>query len=307
MPTALKTNKIVLVIVCFLCAFPAHAGKVLQVKNDKIMIDLEGEEVTPEQTVVLVNAENKKVALAKIEKSKNGKAMATVTKGQSKGNETVSFPAAGKVNKTTATASTSENSPTESTTASDNSSKAYRTNSKRYSALLTVMSNNMTTKQTDGTNTEDVAMKSSTFGLTGAIDWPLMKYITGRGTLGYEPFKATGTSTYLSCDSLTSKNCTAEISYLSAGGYLRIDFNQSRTQFWGGLGANMKYPISKSTTALKSDDIKMTVTYAAALGMDFFLTEKMFIPASVEQQMFLKSDTVSANILMVRVGFGQTF
>ena len=304
MSTSIKTIKNFLIVGLVLQCTHAFAAKVLQVKNDKVMIDLEGAEAEVDQTVVLISPENKKVALAKIEKTKNGKAIALVTKGKSQGNETVSFPAAGKVSKSTDSAQAttpSESSPEGS------SSTVYKTQSKRYSGLLTILSNTMVTKQTDGTNTEDVSMKSSTFGISGAIDWPLLSYLTARGVVGYEPFKASGTSTYLSCNSLTSTNCTAEINYLTAGGYARFDLTKSRAQFWLGIGANMKFPLSKSTTALKQEDIKMTMTYGAALGMDFFINSKMFVPVSVEQQSFLKSDTVSASMLMVRAGFGQTF
>lgn len=305
MSTNIKTIKNILIVGLALQCTQAFAAKVLQVKNDKVMIDLEGAEAEVDQTVVLISPENKKVALAKIEKTKNGKAIALITKGKSQGNETVSFPAAGKVNKSTD--STQAATPSESSSEGSTSTTAYKTQSKRYSGLLTILSNTMVTKQTDGTNTEDVSMKSSTFGISGAIDWPLLSYLTARGVVGYEPFKASGTSTYLSCNSLTSTNCTAEINYLTAGGYARFDLTKSRAQFWLGIGANMKFPLSKSTTALKQEDIKMTMTYGAALGMDFFINSKMFVPVSVEQQSFLKSDTVSASMLMVRAGFGQTF
>ena len=277
------------------------AAKVIQSKNGKIMIDLEGDTLAAGQNVLLVSPQNKKVAIAQIAQVKNGKAIATITKGQSQGNEKVTLiPAKGA----TATAATSSGGESDA-------NQVYRTSSKKMSVVLNMMSNTMNTKQSDGAqptpNTEDVGMKGSTFGITGVLDWPVMPSIVFRGTLGYEPFKTTGTATRLVCDNTKSTDCSADITYLSAGGYLRYDFNKSRTQFWGALGGTLKFPMSKTTTALKADDIKMTMTYGFGLGMDFFLTNKTFIPFSIEQQMFLKSDTVSASIMMIRLGYGQAF
>ncbi len=296
--TRISSNLIVLLALTL--SFQAHAAKVVQAKNGKVLIDLEGETASANQNAVLINAENKRVAIVQISQIKNGKAIGSVTKGQAQGNEKVTLIAPKATGDDTATA-------TEST----GSNQVYRTTSKKMSVVLSLMSNSMTTKQSNGAQptplTEDVAMKGSTFGVTGAIDWPLASSLVLRGTLGYEPFKATGTASTNMCDNLNSTNCTADITYLSTGGYARFDFNKSRTQFWAALGGTLKFPVSKSTTALKQDDIKMTMTYGIAAGLDFFLSNKTFVPVSLEQQFFLKSDTVSASITMIRVGYGQTF
>lgn len=292
-----KTVSSLIFTLALIMGLQAHAAKVVQAKNGKVLIDLEGEKADINQTGVLVNADNKRVAIVQITQVKNGKAIATVTKGQTQGNEKVTLI----IPKTAGTV----NAP------ADTGNQVYRTNSKKMSVLLSMMSNSMTTKQTDGValtpSTEDVGMKGSTFGITGVVDWPVTPSLILRGTGGYEPFKASGTASSNKCNNLTSTNCTADITYLSAGAYARYDFTKSRTQFWGALGGTFKLPLSKSTTALKQDDIKMTMTYGLAGGMDFFISNKNFIPVSLEQQFFLKSDTVSASIMMIRVGYGQTF
>lgn len=298
MSTRITSNLIILLALTL--SVHVQAAKVIQSKNDKVLIDLEGENASPNQNAVLINSENKRVAIVQILQVKNGKAIATVTKGQTQGNETVTLIVP-------KSADTSAAAPAE--TSSPN--QVYRTNSKKMSVLLSMMSNTMSTKQSDGGSptplTEDVGMKDSTFGITGAVDWPVSPVFILRGTLGYEPFKASGTASSNKCDNLSSTSCTADISYLSAGGYARYDFTKSRAQFWGGLGGTLKFPISKTSTALKQDDIKMTMTYGLAGGIDFFLSNKTFVPVSIEQQFFLKSDTVSASIMMIRVGYGQTF
>ncbi|MBC7741268.1 MAG: hypothetical protein H7061_03665, partial [Bdellovibrionaceae bacterium] len=189
----------------------------------------------------------------------------------------------------------------------DNGKAFVRTASKRFSGVVNLMNNTMAVLVNDGSSQsieETVKMTGMTFGLTGIVDWPIYKKLSFRGTLGYEPFKVSGTALRRSCAAISSTECTADITYLSGGGYARLDFYQGQLLAWGALGANIKFPLSKSTTALSTSDIQMTSTYALAGGIDYFIDHKLFIPASLEYQMFLKSPTVDANIMMVRVGFG---
>jgi opacity protein-like surface antigen len=118
---------------------------------------------------------------------------------------------------------------------------------------------------------------------------------------------AKGTSTLLACNNLTSTDCNANINYLSAGGYARFNLTKSRFQAWVAAGGTGKFPISKTTTALRSDDIKMTMTFALGGGFDYYLSNKTFIPASLEYQLFQSSETVSANIILIRAGYGWAF
>lgn len=187
----------------------------------------------------------------------------------------------------------------------------YRLNSTKVSGLLTIGMNNMITKQSDGLNptpnTEDVPLKGNSFGLTGAMDYPFNSWLILRGTLGYEPFVVAGTSTLFACNNLSSRDCNANISYLSAGGFARFNLTKSRFQTWAAVGGTAKFPISKTTTALRADDIKMTMTFGLGGGFDYFITNKTFIPASLEYQMFQSSETVTANMILIRAGYGWAF
>lgn len=305
----MKTNSLVILGLTLSLSVNTYAAKIIQSKNGKIMIDLEGESASPNQTISLLNAQNKKVAIGKITQVKNGKAVATILKGKSDGSEKVSLGGAGS--STGSASSNAENNSSQDNQNGSSTPTVFRTNAKKASVVVTVLSNAMVTKQADGTSptplVEDVDMKGNSFGITGIVDWPVMNSVDLRGTLGYEPFSATGTAVNNSCDGATSKICTAEISYISAGGFLRYDFTKSRSQIWAAAGATLKLPLGKTTTALNPDDIKMTMTYGASFGLDYFLTGTTFIPASFEYQMFLKSDTVSASIMILRAGYGMTF
>ena len=83
--------------------------------------------------------------------------------------------------------------------------------------------------------------------------------------------------------------------------------SNTKTLVWVAFGGAAKFPLAKSTTALRADDVKMTFTVAGALGLDFFISNKNYIPVSLEYQLFPSSDTVSANSIMLRAGYGWSY
>jgi outer membrane protein W len=297
------TNLPTVLLLAFAFSQSALAVSIQQAKGNRILLSLDGDKLSVGQTITLKNADDKTVATAVIGQVKGGKAIATVKTGKVDGSETVSLGAGG------------DNEESEENISPDSFSKktksVYRLNSTKFSGLLTIGMNQMNTKQSDGQtptpNTEEVALKGNSFGLTGAMDYPFNNWLILRGTLGYEPLVAKGTSTLLACNNLSSTDCNASINYLSASGFARFNLTKSRFQTWVGVGGTAKFPISKTTTALRADDIKMTMTFGAGGGFDFFITNKTFIPASLEYQLFQSSETVSANIILIRSGFGWAF
>ena len=292
-----------LFLTLLLLSSQSHAIKILQSKGNKVLFDLEDETLAVDQKLYLVNASNKKIAIVTVTQSKNGRAIAILNKGKLDGATGIELMAVAPI---------SAEAPTEEGgTAPTKTGEVFRLKGMKISGLLTIGINNMGTKQSDGTlpvpNQEDVALTGTSMGITGAIDYPFISWLTLRGTFGYEPFVAAGTSTIFACSNLTSKSCDANINYLAAGGYARFDLTKSKALAWVGLGGSTKFPISKSTTALRSDDIKMTFTFAVGGGLDYFISNKSFIPASFEYQLFSSSDTVSASIMLVRLGYGWAF
>lgn len=291
-----------LIALVFFISQQALAAKIIQSKGNRVLIDLEGEDAQVDQKLYLINSANKKIGIASITQVKNGKAIAVINKGSSEGADSIQL---------IDTAISADPSADGTTPLRPSTKGIYRLNGIKVAGLVTLITNTMNTKQADGTqpipNQESVALKGSSFGISGSIDMPLVDWLTLRGVAGYEPFVAAGTSRFLSCDTLSSTNCTASITYASFGGYARMDIIKSRALVWAAAGMAIKYPIGKSTTALRADDIKMTYTIAASLGLDYFINNKNFIPASLEYQLFPSSDTVSANSIMVRAGYGWAY
>lgn len=293
----MKKNKLLcLFSLLLLFGSAAQAAKILQIKASRALIELESESAFLNQKVLFLDPEGRKTAEGYISKIKSSRAIINITVGTPSTIDSV------EIGNSTRSKNQIVSSP------EGFSSTTFRTNRMKISGLLGLSMNTMTTKQTDGSNpvpnTEDVALKGTSITLAGAMDYPLNQTLVLRGMFGYEPFSANGSAQFNSCDNLSSTSCTANINYLSGTGILRFDFGRSRATLWGGLGATFKFPISKSSTALLVDDIKTTTTFLAAGGLDYFLDNKSFIPVSVEYQLFQKSDTVSANIIMARIGYG---
>jgi len=287
----------------FFAAQLSFAASILQVKNNRILLSMDGDKLEVGQAIVLQNSDGKEVAKAIITQAKGEKAIATIKSGKADGSETVVTGTGG------ANSAELEEEVTPDSYTSKKSRGNPRLNAKKFAALLTISMNNMTTKQATlgGGQIEDVALTGMGIGLTGSFDYPLNTWLILRGTLGYEPFVAAGSSNFLVCDNSTSRDCTANISYLSAGGFARVNFTKSKLQFWGGAGGTGKFPISKSSTALRTDDIKLTITFAVAGGVDWFTSNSAFIPLNVEYQLFQPSDTVTANQILLRGGYGWAF
>ena len=280
-----------LILICFVFSLQAQAMKIIQAKGQKVLIDLEGESVSQGQKIYLLNSAGKKVAIASITTVKGAKALAAISKGSAANATGVQVAGGG------------DTTTSETTTTTSRSSK----NATKMSVLLNIGMNSMVTKQaTAGGTQETVDLKGNSFGISMGYDKPLLSWVTLRGVFGYEPFVANGTATLNVCDNTTTTNCTASITYLSAGGWARFDFSTSSFQPWAALGATTTFPMGKSTTAFKSDDIKMTFTYGVGFGFDYMMG-KSFIPASLEYQLFSSSDTVSANTMIIRAGYGWTF
>lgn len=296
-------NKVFFIFVFFATQL-TFAASILQVKNNRILLSMDGEKLEVGQAIVLQNSDGKDVAKAIITQAKGEKAIATVKSGKVDGSETV-VTGNGGVN--------SADLEEEEVTPDSYSKKSRgnpRLNAKKIAMLLSISMNNMTTKQADRSvtpNIEDVKLTGMGIGLTGSFDYPLNTWLILRGTLGYEPFVAQGSGNFSSCDNGTSRDCTANISYLSAGGFARVNLTKSKFQLWGGAGGTGKFPISKSSTALRTEDINLTITFAAAGGADWFISNSAFIPLNLEFQLFQPSDTVTANQILLRGGYGWVF
>lgn len=297
-----KINNFILAFLLLGFHLELNAAVVTQSKNGKVLIDNQGDEIEANQEYYLLNSEKKKVAVVRISTVKKDKSIALIVKGKAEGTESLLL-------KSEANASDKVPRFTENTTNIETAPKnTYRLTQKKLSVLLNLMTSTMTALEADSQppnpNVEAVQMTGTSIGVTAAYDVPVSSWFEFRATLGYEPFTVSGTSTITGCNSATSRDCSADISYLSAGAYARFDIYKSRTSVWVGVGSFGKFPVAKKSTALKTEDLKLAGAYSLASGLDYFMNNKIFIPFSIEQQYFISTETVKANQLFIRTGVG---
>ena len=283
------------ILISFIISPLAEAATLMQIKNQKTLINLEGHDASLGEIYDVVGSSGKS-GQVKIMQVKNGKAIAQVLNGS---------VAVGQKLRTNSNVQAAAKPGRKKDI-------VMRHDLMKISVLGKLMMNTFTTKQADNNaipRTETVTMNGTNFGATGALDYPFSTQYTFRAQVGVESIAVAGTSQYLSCNGKTSTNCNVNINYLVGGGFLRYDFMKSDNVLWGAIGGTLKMPISKSSTALRTEDINMANTLAFMLGYDYNFDNKTFIPLTFEYHYsFNTSETVPAiNQIALQAGYGWKF
>lgn len=311
----LKTVNLLFLIFYF--SFSTNAATITKIKNNKVLLDNDDAEIQIGQEFYIIDKNNKKTgSLVRIISVRGEKSVGLIFRGNILPNQTLLPKPPSSEQPVANLRETKEDETTDTDTSETDSDESpvtvFRNNTKKIGVLFDVLLNTMNAKESDGTpptpNIETVTMVGTSIGLTGTVDYPVKPWLELRGTAGFEPFSVSGMAMITGCDNATSKNCSANINYLVAGGYSRFNLYQKKfINVWAGIGFNLRYPIAKSSTAVRSSDLNLTTSYGFAAGGEYFLTFKRFIPFSIEQQYFKSSDTVSANLLSFRAGYGISY
>ena len=260
-----KNLSLLFISISFLISPLAQAATLMQIKNQKTLISLEGLDASVGEVYDVVGSSGKSGQI-KIIQVKNNKAIAQVLNGS---------VAVGQKLRTNSSVQAASKSM-------GKKDIVIRHDLMKISVLGKLMMNTFVTKQADTNNgfprTETVTMNGTNFGATGALDYPLSTQYTFRGQVGIEAIAIKGTAQYLSCAGKSSTDCNVNINYLVGGGFLRYDFVKSENVVWGAIGGTLKMPISKSSTALKNEDINMANTLGLMFGYDYNFDNKTFIP-----------------------------
>lgn len=277
------------------------AGTVTQVKNNKVIIEFDDEAVSVGDQFFILNSENKKVAIVEVTTAKNKKALANVIKGKA------------VLDGTTQPRDNSGGPAVSEKKSSGSSSPLIRNDLTQIAFHLRMMMNTISAKQQDNTlpfpNKETVGMKGTNFGLAASVDYSLIRWLKFHGLVSYEMLDVAGTGQYNSCDGKTSTSCTAAITYLGFQGLARYDITKSSMNIWTGAGAATKIPLSKKSTALNTDALKQSDSIIFALGADYHLNNKAFIPFTFEYHHSLNvSDEVpTIDHMTFMAGYGFKF
>lgn len=271
----------------------AFSNTVKTVKGKKALLDLSDSSLSSGDSVNIYNSDQKKIGSGKISQLKGKKAIVEITSGHANIGDSV----------------VNENSDFGDSGSSSSGSSTRNFNSKKndWGVQFSFLMNAMNAEETNGTTKEVAAMKGTSFGLFGFYDYAYSPRLMIRGGAGFDQFKASSTININGCDGRTSRNCNVNINYLSGYGYLKYNITTGKARFFGLGGMAMMMAMSKSTTALKEGDISTTTLFIVGGGVDIKMSNKNFIPISVEYGLFPPSDSVSANSLIFRGGYGWLF
>jgi opacity protein-like surface antigen len=297
-------NKILLFLSSLLFFSPTFAGTIIQSKNNRVLINLDGDSANADDQFYVINKENKKVAIVKIAIVKKQKAIADVIKGKVSVGQTTQP----RSQQTMTSAHTASESP------ATKGSTFLRHDLIQIGLHFKYMMNSISAVETDSTpapatNTETVDMTGSNFGVAATMDYPLYNWLRVQGQGSYEMLDVKGTGQYNSCDGKTSKDCNAKITYLGLQGILRYDITKTQLNFWLGLGGAIKIPISKKSTALNITDLVHSDSFTLVAGLDYHLNNKSYIPVSFEYHLSqnTSSEVPKIDQMNLLVGYGFKF
>ena len=283
---------------------PSFGAVVLKIKNSKILIDSEGVELKPNQYFLLINKDNKKTAIVKILAIKDGKAVAETIKGDPEGNERLVIVA----KKAAATETNKEqNAEKESRRDEIYATKRNEGLVNRAALLVGSFSNTLKVTVNDNVSEETLEATGKSIGLAGAYEYKVSSWFSFYGLATYEQFKSEGSSTILGCNGQTSTACNTAITFLGAGGFLRVNLDYSPAIYWLGFGIFYKSPLSKNSTALTETNIKASHSTSIALGFDYSFGGNYFIPVIIQKQVYGKIDSSTLSSTSLHIGIGKSF
>lgn len=262
---------------------PAWGLKTISIKNNRALIDLEGEDIQIGDRLGARDSEGKAKALLEVKQVKNGKAVAVILKG--------AMTAEFDLQKIGA-----------STASSEKSAGKVATGKTAWGLTAGYSMNSMTVKPSASSS---VAMTGSSFNASGFYQMNLDGNISARLLGGYESLNVTGSSAGVSC---SGSNCSVNISYLGIEALVRYSYLKTRSiEAWAGAGLGFLFAVSKSSNVLDTAKISTNQTIVGSLGLDYRMDRKSFIPLQLDYAMYPNNNTSSASQIILRAGWGFQF
>lgn len=266
---------------------PAYAIKIVRIKNNRVLLDLEGEKVNVGEKLGARNPDGKPKALLEIKQIKQGKAVAIITKGQIQQEYSV-------------TKITQKGTPKSS---ADSDSNLSSTSKSAWGFTAGYAMNSMTIKPSGSSS---ISLAGSSFNLSGFYQMHLDGGFSTRFLSGYETLQASGTSVSPACTG--SSDCKVEVSYLGLEALIRYSFvSNSNIDMWAGAGLGFLFAIGKSSNVLDTGKITTNQTIVGTLGLDYQVNRNNFIPIQLDYALFPDNSTSSANQIILRAGYGFNF
>lgn len=267
----------------------AHSGTIQNVKGNRALIVMDGDEFQVADEIFSIDANGKKRAILKVTQVKNGKALTEIVKGK---------PEIGQT--TLSKSAPAMDAASESTVKSKLSNKSW-------GVLGSFEMDTMSASFTSGTGVSarnvTTSMSGTGFGAYGFYDYPITSSIQAVGIGGIQMYNATGTTALPDCGNATTKNCNFNITYLNLMGGGKYNFNLGNNRAWVGGGIGFLIAASKSSNVVDTATISTNQLYAFQVGYDMKISAKNYVPFMFEYGLFPTSSTVSASVISLRAGW----
>jgi hypothetical protein len=282
---------LIVLLGCFLSA-STWAASVTQIKNNKLILQLDGESMSPGTEVYILNSSGKKIGLVSIKTVKGTRALGEITKGRANVGDQAQIKGAAGSHSDQKSASRSR--------------RSQHTGGVLVGYIMDSMS--LTVQHPTVTATkEDVTLKGSSFSAKAFYDYKLSSDIVVRGATGLEGFSVTGTTSQAICNNGSSTSCTVESNYLAFEGSAHYNFLTGQNIGWVGLGYSFLVAMTKKNDIPNLSDTSTNQMILVGAGADIGLSGGSFIPVVVEYGIFPGSSNVSANSINIRSGYGMSF
>ena len=149
--------------------------------------------------------------------------------------------------------------------------------------------------QTVTTNSRSVSMSGSGYSVKAFGDIPLSCRLGFIARGGIEQLELSG------------ENEKTSIMYLTVDALLRYAFSEGTFVPFAAGGLGIHYPMSKNSTILDESKIAMTSVFFADVGLNYKMSEDLYLTAHVEYGYFPPSSTVNTNFIAIRAGAGWRF
>ncbi|KYG64893.1 hypothetical protein AZI86_11885 [Bdellovibrio bacteriovorus] len=302
-------NSLLISLLCLLTYSTSFAAFVTTVKGNKVLINLEGDPVDPEDEFFLINPEtNKKTAIIRIKQVKGNRALADIIKGRAGVNQTLQAKGTANRSRPMSADVTDPGAPDSASSPAPSASGRYTTMIKESYGLMgslnmNSMSANVTYRDPVGTVLKSSTdMKGNGFGVGGFYDYPFTDTLVGHAYAAIEQFVVSGSAANAACSGST--NCEANINYLSVYGLAKWYFLPGKYRSWAGGGAGFLLALSKSSSALNESQISTNQVFSFAGGVDIQMSRQNFIPVSLQYNMFPDSSSVKASQIIIKAGWG---
>lgn len=277
------------ILICFI-PLSAWPSSVVKLKGDRILIALDGEQpIAVGQTYFTVDTGGKKRSLVKIVAVKDNRAVAQILKGKSAEGHVI-------------VAASQNGQQKAAMAAAEDEGRISSKDLSRYGIVISYLMNNMSAVYNSGASTTN--MKGFGVGALGYHDFEMSDRSDIRISVGLEQFQVAEEKTDLSCAGGTSNTCNALITYLSSYGLYKFILSDKATKFWIGGGGGFLLALSKSSTVLNSAQITTNYVYTVSGGVDFAMKQGQYLPVILEYSMFPSANSINANYIAVRVGWG---